>query len=128
MRLGGFLFLTAASLAPGGCALPAEPAMACADAVSVPFPKGGAELNLAAVNKVLMAASTLNACPEARATVTGHADTSEQPALAGARAANVASVIAKNGIDQRRLIVTETGARRQAARQPNNRFVEVAWH
>jgi outer membrane protein OmpA-like peptidoglycan-associated protein len=126
MRLGEFFAAAAAPLLLAACALPAEPRKSCSDRVSVPFPPGATQLNLDAVGQVLLAVATLDACPEARATVTGHADRGEPPALGAARASNVASVLTKNGVGRDRIRIVAVAARETVAK-PNNRFVAVEW-
>jgi outer membrane protein OmpA-like peptidoglycan-associated protein len=127
MRIGGISAALAAPLLLAGCALPAEPRMACNDAVTLHFARDGAELNLDAVGKVLLTVSTLEACPGAHATVTGHADIGEVKSIARARASNVASVMAKNGIDQRRIVVDNALTPAPANKEPDNRFVSIRW-
>lgn len=125
MRLGGFFAAAGAPLLLAACALPAERRKSCTDSVSVRFPPGATQLNLDAVGQVLLAVATLDACPAARATVTGHADRGELPALGAARANNVASVLAKNGVARDRIQIV--AAARETAAKPNNRFVAVEW-
>ena len=125
MRFGGTILASGAPLLLAACALPAEPRKSCSDSVSVRFSPGAAQLNLDAVGQVLLAVATLDACPSARATVTGHADGGEVQALSTIRASNVASVLAKNGVDRGRIQVVRTG--REEPTKPGNRFVSVAW-
>ena len=125
MRIGGIAAAVGASLALGSCALPAEPVKSCIDGVFIRFPPGAAQLNLDAVGQVLLAVATLDACPAARATVTGHADRGELRALSTVRAANVASVLAKNGIDRRRILVRNAGE--EIAAKSDNRLVSIVW-
>jgi outer membrane protein OmpA-like peptidoglycan-associated protein len=101
--------------------------MACADGVSVPFPKNKAELDLDAVGKVLLTVSTLEACPSASATVTGHAGRDEPDTLAGTRAGNVAAVLNKNGIEASRIRIALADGTGGAAAKPDNRSVSVSW-
>jgi len=128
MRLGG-IAAVAGPLLLGACALPANAVKSCDDRVAVHFPHGATQLNLDAVGQVLLAVSTLDACPSARATITGHADRGETEGLSAIRAANVASVLVKNGVARRRIQVRVAGLD-SAARQPgepDNRFVAVEW-
>lgn len=127
MRLRGVS--TAAAVLPllSGCALPAEPRMACADGVSVHFADNAAQLDLDAVGEVLLTVSTLEACPAAHAIVTGHAEKYERAAVAGARASNVAAVLNKNGIDAQRISIAHANAAGPSAHQPDNRFVSISW-
>jgi len=125
MRFGGTVAAAAAPLMLAACALPAEPVKSCSDHVSIRFSPGASQLNLDAVAQVLLAVATLDACPSARATVTGHADRGELPALSAVRAGNVAAVLAKNGIDRDRIEVRNAGV--EMPKRPNNRFVAVEW-
>lgn len=125
MRFGGIFAAAAAPLLAGACAAPAP--LACADRLSVHFAEGRAELNLDAVGKVLRTASTLETCERARATVTGHAGQGEMQSLAGVRAANVASVLAKAGIEGKRIRVARAAADVPASREPDNRYVSISW-
>lgn len=120
MRIGGIF--AAAPVLLASCSLPAEPVKACRDAIDVKFSRQASELNLAALENVLLAVSTLKACPAARATVTGHVDAAERgtPSLGAARAANVTSLLTKNGIDRARITVLRTG-------KPGRRVVAIAW-
>jgi outer membrane protein OmpA-like peptidoglycan-associated protein len=132
MRPGGFIAAVAAPLLLGSCALPVK---ACADAVNVYFSRGFDQINLDALDKVLLAVSTLNACPAARAVVSGHIDGTElaTPALGQARAANVTAVMVKNGIAPARITVRNEGFARPARptapgiAEPKNRFVAIEW-
>lgn len=136
MRPGGPIVAAAAPLLIGGCALPAEPVKACRDAVNVYFTGGIDQLGLDALDKTLLAVSTLQACPRARATVTGHIDGAElgTPRLGQMRAANVRSVMVKRGIESARISVRNAGfaapARPTAPgiSEPKNRFVAIEWH
>lgn len=131
MRFGGIL-AAAAPLLLGSCAVPVK---ACQDAVKVYFGRGFDQINLDALNQVLLAVSTLNACPAARATLTGHIDGAELqvPALGFRRAVNVRSVMTKNGIAPARLTVRDAGFEapdRPTApgiADPKNRFVAIEW-
>jgi outer membrane protein OmpA-like peptidoglycan-associated protein len=135
MRPGEIFTAAAAPLLLGSCALDGGPAKACSDAVTVYFSRGFAQIDLDALNQVLVAVSTLNACPAARATVTGHIDGAEvgTPGLGLSRAANVGSVMAKNGIERSRITVRNAGfdapARPTAPgiAEPRNRFVAIEW-
>ena len=132
MRPGGIIATVAAPLLVGSCAVPV---MACADAVNVYFSRGFDQLDLDALDQVLLAVSTLNACPAARAVVTGHIDGTElaTPTLGHARAANVSSVMVKNGIAPARITVRNRGFARPARptapgiAEPKNRFVAIEW-
>ena len=132
MRPGGFIAAFAAPLLLGSCAVPV---LACADAVTVYFSRGFDQLNLDALDQVLLAVSTLNACPTARALVTGHIDGTElaTPALGHSRAANVASVMIKNGVAPARITLRNRGFARPARptgpgiAEPMNRFVAIEW-
>lgn len=116
------VMLAAAPALLSSCTLPAEPIKACKDAVDVYFSRQADELNLAALQNVLLAVSTLKACPAARATVTGHIDKAELkiPRLGRARAANVTSLLTKNGIDRARITMRD-------AASPGKRIVAIAW-
>ncbi len=129
MRIGELLAAAGVPLLLADCALPAQPSKSCKDAVSVHFSPGAAQLNLDAVGQVLLAVSTLDACPAAHATVTGHADRGELEALSAIRAANVASVLAKNGIDRARIQVRNAGLETQpdVHNPPDNRVVAIEW-
>ena len=127
MRLGG-IFTGIAPLALGACAASGGSSLTCNDGVSVHFPRGGDELNLAAVNQVLRTVSTLDACPSAKAIVTGHADAGEHDGLSGRRAVNVASVLAKNGVERTRITVRDAGPGEAGqASRPDSRFVDIVW-
>jgi hypothetical protein len=121
MRFGGIL-AAAAPVMLGSCSLPPEPVKACKDNVEIRFTRRAAELNLDALENVLLAVSTLKACPAARATVTGRVEGAERatPRLGAARAANVTSLLIKNGIDRSRITVRETG-------RPDRRIVAIEW-
>jgi len=129
MRNGGFLAAATALLV--SCSLPAEPVKACNDAVNVYFTRQVAQLNLDALENVLLAVSTLKACPAAKAKVTGHIDGAERrtPRLGEARAANVTSLLTKNGIERSRITVIDAGlaAPADTGSQPRNRFVSIEW-
>lgn len=120
MRIGGLLALAPALL--GSCSLPSEPVKACKDGVMVNFGRGIDQLGLDALNHVLLAVSTLKACPAAKATVTGHIDRAElgSPLLAQGRAANVRSLMTKRGIDPNRITVRDVSA-------PSKRLVTIEW-
>ena len=120
MRIGGYLAAAPALLV--SCSLPSEPVKACKDGVSVYFTRQVAQLNLDALENVLLAVSTLKACPAAKATVTGHIDNAElrTPHLGAARAANVTSLLTKNGIDRARITVRD-------ASKPSERLVAIEW-
>ena len=132
MRPGGFIAAFAAPLLLGTCALPVK---SCADAVNVYFSRGFDQLNLDALDQVLLAVGTLNACPAAKAIVTGHIDGTElaTPALGYSRAANVSSVMIKNGIAPARITVRNHGFARPARptapgiAEPKNRVVAIEW-
>lgn len=133
MRTGGFIAAVAAPLLlAGSCA---SPAASCADSVRVYFSRGFDQLGLAALNEVLLAVSALNACPAARATVTGHIDAAElaTPQLGQSRAANVRSVMTKNGIEPARIQVRNDGFASPAkptapgVAEAKNRFVAIEW-
>ncbi len=122
MRIGGYLALALGAALLGSCSLPAEPVKACKDGVRVHFTRQVAQLNLDALENVLLAVSTLKACPAAMATVTGHIDRTElvTPRLGAARAANVTSLLTKNGIDRSRITVS-------SASEPSERLVAIEW-
>ena len=132
MRPGGYIAAVAAPLLLGSCTVPVK---GCADAVNVYFSRGFDQLNLDALDQVLLAVSTLNACPAASAVVTGHIDGTElaTPALGQSRAANVTSVMIKNGIAPTRITVHNRGfdspARPTAPgiAEPKNRVVAIEW-
>lgn len=132
MRIGGILLAAAAPLLLGSCALPVK---SCNDRVMVYFSRGFDQINLDALNQVLLAVSTLNACPAAKATVTGHIDGAEigMPALGQTRAANVTSVMTKNGIARARITVRNAGFADPARptspgiAEPKNRYVSIDW-
>jgi len=125
MRIGGLLAAAGAPMLLSACALPSEPIKSCKDGVFVRFSPGRTQLNLDAVGQVLLAVATLEACPSARATVIGHADPDEQARIGAARATNVASVLAKNGIDRGRIQIRNAAQKTPA--KPGNRFVSVEW-
>ena len=135
MQIGG-LIVAVAPLLLGSCAVPAEPVKGCRDAVNVYFTRGIDQLGLDALDKTLLAVSTLRACPAAKATVTGHIDGAElrTPRLGLMRAANVSSVMIKRGIDRGRITVRNAGFAAPARAtgtgipEPNNRFVAIEWH
>ena len=120
MRFGGIPALASVLLI--SCSLPAEPVKSCKDEVDVYFSRQVDQLNLDALNNVLLAVSTLKACPAAKATITGHFDGTEQrPArLAQKRAANVRSLMTKRGIDPARITIRQV-------EQPSKRFVAIEW-
>lgn len=128
MRFGGILIIAAGAFLLGSCA---ETVKSCKDAVNVYFSRGFDQLNLDALTNVLLAVNTLNACPAARAMVTGHIDGAEigTPRLGLSRAANVRSVMTKNGIDRSRITVRDAGlsAPDAPADEPSNRFVAIEW-
>jgi outer membrane protein OmpA-like peptidoglycan-associated protein len=137
LRLGGSsiaIAVAAAPLALGSCAA-AQPVMACKDTINVYFSRGLAGIDLEALNQVLLAVSTLSACPAARATVTGHIDGAEigMRDLGLSRARNVGSVMAKNGIARSRITVRDAGfgepgrPTSPGIAEPKNRFVAISW-
>ena len=135
MRQGGYLIAVSAPLWLGSCALPGEPVKACRDAVNVYFTGGIDQLGLEALDATLLAVATLEACPAARATVTGHIDGAEigMPHLGLARAANVRSVMVKRGVAGARIVVRDAAFAQPAlptppgVPEPKNRFVAIAW-
>lgn len=129
MQFGGILAAAGVPLLLASCALPAQASKSCKDRVSVHFSPGAAQLNLDAVGQVLLAVSTLDACPAAHATVTGHAARGELEGLSAIRAANVASVLEKNGIGRARIQVRDARLETGPAdrNSPDNRFVVIEW-
>ena len=135
MRFGGLFAAIAAPLALGSCTLPSEQVKACRDAVNVYFTRGIDQLGLEALEATLLAVATLEACPAARATVTGHIDGTEigRPRLGLARAANVGSVMVKRGVDTARITIRDNAFARPArptppgVPEPRNRFVAIEW-
>ena len=135
MRIGGHLLAAAASLSLGSCAASGEAIKACHDAVKVYFTRGIDQLGLDALNKTLLAVSTLEACPNAKAVVTGHIDGTEigMPRLGMTRAANVSSVMIKRGVDRRRITIRDAEFRQPARPtapgigDAKNRFVAIEW-
>jgi outer membrane protein OmpA-like peptidoglycan-associated protein len=140
VRRGGLSSVAAvaallALLLPGACAVPSAPVKACHGAVRVYFARGIDQLGLAALDRTLLAVSTLEACPRARATVTGHVDATEIgiPRLGLARAANVRSIMVKRGIERARITVRDAAFARPARptapgiAEPKNRFVAIEW-
>ena len=129
MNLGGIVTLLATTMALGSCAVPLK---GCRDAVDVYFSPGWDQINLAALDTIMLAATTLQACPAAQATLTGHVEGDEAttPALGLTRAMNVASVLAKNGVDRTRLTVRNAGRAPPSpkAARPSNRLVDIRWH
>ena len=136
MRIGGFLLAAGASLSLGSCAVSGSPIKDCHDGIKVYFTRGIDQLGLDALNKTLLAVSTLEACPNAKAVVTGHIDGTEigMPRLGMTRAANVSSVMIKRGVDRRRITVRDAEFRQPAKPtgpgigEAKNRFVAIEWH
>ena len=136
MRLGGLSIAAAAApLLLGTCALPGPPVKACRDAVRVYFTRGIDQLGLDALDQTLLAVSTLEACPRARAIVTGHVDGTEIgiPRLGLARAINVSSVMTKRGVDRTRITIRDAAFAQPAlptapgVAESKNRFVAIEW-
>jgi len=135
LRLRAIALAAAAPLSLGCCAVPGEPVKACRDAVRVYFTRGIDQLGLEALDQTLLAVSTLEACPKATATVTGHVDGAEigMPRLGLARAANVSSVMVKRGVARGRITVRDAAFAQPdrptapGISEPRNRFVTIEW-